>query len=224
MDNTKSKNQNNPIYVEQGKQLKNVINYIIKKHYPHKTISFLIDCINNKYDTDYERTYFSHLQKGSRPIPNKLIKILNKEYNINSDYIYGNSKSMLDTLNMQFDCFCQIAGDWLAVFCKDKPKSIENSFLQIEMDSNLYNFLIAKSNKSLFERGEVLSINDTIIYDEEDIKDMKSINKNYLLIPLENVQKAEEEIQKLLDLRKHLQSSSEITEYLKQHGIDLNDF
>ena len=208
MDNKKD-------YTKQGERLENAFRFIIQEYFPNQYRKDMMESINAEYETDYNASYFSKLIKGERPIPDKLLRILQKEYYINPDYILCKSDSILDTLPYKFNHFLKFVDRWFAVFDNADSSDSQEAFLHIEIDRNFYDFILSNSHFSLYQSGEDLNYKDTIIYDKSDLKNKKSIPEDFMILPLEKG----DVIRKYDTLKQELTKYPEIYNSLKDKGL-----
>ena len=113
-------------------------------------------------------------------------------YNINPDYIKGKSKFKFDALQNKLNNFEQIADDWLSISSNQKILRTNNTVLQITMDSNFYDFLVANSMSELLRKGEELITSSGLINDIDQLKYKDPVPKEYILIPEDKFQEITE--------------------------------
>lgn len=135
-----------------------------------------------KYDFLSDNTLLSKYKRNTK-IPSELLCFLHDEYNINPDYIKGKSKFKFDVLQNKLNNFEQIADDWLSISSNHEILRTNNIVLQITMDSNFYDFLVANSMSELLRKGEELITSSGLINDIDQLKYKDPVPKEYILIP-----------------------------------------
>ena len=174
-----SMNKSNTIHNDMFKE---VINYICSHYKINK--KELMEKINEymKYDFLSDNTLLSKYKRNTK-IPSELLCFLHDEYNINPDYIKGKSKFKFDVLQNKLNNFEQIADDWLSISSNHEILRTNNIVLQITMDSNFYDFLVANSMSELLRKGEELITSSGLINDIDQLKYKDPVPKEYILIP-----------------------------------------
>ena len=174
-----SKNKSNTI---QNDRFKEIINYICTQYKINQ--NELMEKINEymKYDFLSDNTLLSKYKRNTKT-PSELLCFLHDEYNINPDYIKGKSKFKFDVLQNKLNNFEQIADDWLSISSNHEILRTNNIVLQITMDSNFYDFLVANSMSELLRKGEELITSSGLINDIDQLKYKDPVPKEYILIP-----------------------------------------
>lgn len=189
MDNKKPENNKrnhkdiNPFYKIQGKKLENAL-YYIKAFSREKSDKEILLELQTDYEVVIDTSYLSKMKSGEKPIKEELVNCLKEKYNINPEYILGESESLLDTLSINFDNFCSIANNWMTI---SQSKTSQKYNLLLEMDDNLYRFLLQNPRKNLLYTGKEFSFEDTIIYTRQQLRCKKPDYQRYILIPEEDV-------------------------------------
>lgn len=168
-----------------------IIDYICAQHNINQ--NELIEKINNYMGFNFlaDNTLLSKYKKFLK-IPKELLQFLHDEYNINPDYIKGISKFKFDVLKNMLNHFEQITTDWVSFSINQEILQTNNTALQITMDSNFYDFLVANSMSELLRRGEKLITSSGLINDINQLKYKEPVPKEYILIPEDKFQKIKE--------------------------------
>ena len=163
-----SKNKSNTI---QNDRFKEIINYICTQYKINQ--NELMEKINEymKYDFLSDNTLLSKYKRNTK-IPSELLCFLHDEY-----------KFKFDVLQNKLNNFEQIADDWLSISSNHEILRTNNIVLQITMDSNFYDFLVANSMSELLRKGEELITSSGLINDIDQLKYKDPVPKEYILIP-----------------------------------------
>lgn len=157
----------------QKKRLREALSYLKSMGVSQKQI-----CL----DTDISEADLSHYKKDNgkiKVIPNSFLNKLQKNHDINPEYIRGSSDVLLDNRGIEYTNFEKFVSDWEVV------KSKNDSYLYVKMDENFYNFLIELDDYRKIEEKGIIKIN-------EEISNLKKIYsgkpniKEYVILPRNN--------------------------------------
>ena len=143
---------------KQRENLKNVFDYLKdEKGISQETVANTIsndDDMNNGIDS----TIISKYKTGKiQCTPDNFLSKLEKHYNINPQYVRGESEIMINPLGTKFSAFEHIVNSWDTVerTCTDSNNNKEiKKYLHLTMDRNFYDFLIeVDKTKLIVEDG-----------------------------------------------------------------------
>lgn len=181
----------NKICGENGTTLKQIVNDINDDYQIHHP--------KNKTETQYlitvdvlKKLKNTNLHKRAQ-IPSWVLDALHRRYNINPDYIIGNSDSMFDEAGITYKCFSKIFPEWKTVnasFIDENNIPHTDQYLLLTTNSHLYEFLKqADSARYTTSEGMIRFNQNLKEYEKEFNNKNDSQYKEYVLLPTEDLDK-----------------------------------
>lgn len=163
-------------------QLADEIDLYIRKNLSQKEVdagfAFNLDKLKN-------------LRKRPSNISSWILVTLQELYQINPDYIIGDSDDMTYKAGITYDCFKSIFPEWCTVtaeYQNQQGETINDKYLHVTCDSHLYDFLIKReSAKCMSEDGTVTFNENLQKYEEEFNSQTKPAYKSFVLLPAKNL-------------------------------------
>lgn len=165
--------------MEQYKRMNNVVNKLMQEK-KFSTLSELSNCLSMATDPpkDISENSLSKYCNSTKQIPKDILSLFHDLYQVNPDYIRGNSDNMFDEAEIKYAKFQDLVYDWNIVEYEDKQR-----FLYLSFDSDFYNFLLEKGSAEILQEKGFLS------FEEEEEKIKKKYNESkkdiqeYVLLP-----------------------------------------
>ena len=165
--------------MEQYKRMNNVVNKLIQK----KKVSTLTELSNflsmaTNPPKDISENSLSKYCNSTKKIPEDILTLLHELYQVNPDYIRGDSNNMFDDAEIKYSKLQDLIDDWNIVEYENSQR-----FLYLSFDSDFYNFLLEIGHAEILQKRGMQSY----VEEEEKIKrkynESKKITQEYVLLP-----------------------------------------
>lgn len=178
--------------MEQYKRMSDVVNKLIQKK-KVSTLAELSNCLSiaTNPPKDISETTLSKYCRVTKQIPEYILTLLHNLYQVNPDYIRGNSDNMFDEAEIKYSKFQDLIDDWNIVEYEDSQK-----FLYLSFDSDFYNFLLEIGHAEILQEKGMQS------YEEEEKKIKRKYNESqkstqeYVLLPKNSLMEIVSDVRK----------------------------
>lgn len=163
--------------VDQNKRMAIVLEELKSKGETRRSIADRLSNAPNSSKIISESMLSKYCSKV-KEIPEDVLNLFHSEYQVNPDYIRGNSDNMFDEAEIKYSLLTELVHDWQIL-----EYGADERFLHLQLDKNFYQYILEIGH------AEILQENGMLSSDEEEAKIRKKYNESeediaeYVLLP-----------------------------------------